>query len=113
MPTIHGLRYGPYRAGEDPNLGIFPTEEELAEDIQILSGISNAIGTYSMTHGLEKIVELASATGHLPVVPTAWQARETGADQVAANAEELSNLESAIDQYHDNIPFAIVGNETL
>src|SRR5688572_18772405 len=95
MP-IRGLRYGPFRSGQDPNSGIFPSEAQIAQDIAILAEISDTIGTYSLANGLYRIVELASATGDLKVAPTAWLARETGVAQEGANTEELPILERLI-----------------
>ena len=38
VANLRGLNYGPFRDGESPALGIFPTAEELQQDVLILSG---------------------------------------------------------------------------
>src|SRR3990167_141266 len=104
--NIVGVDYGPFRDGQDPNKGIFPTAEQLKEDMPVLKNIADAIRTYSATNGLENIVSFAAEEG-LKVAPGAWLS-----DDPTANEKETDNLINLAQQY-DNILFAVVGSEAI
>src|SRR4030042_6455132 len=52
---LQGVAYGPSRDGEDPTIGILPTEAALQEDIYLISKLANSVRTYGITGSLEKI----------------------------------------------------------
>lgn len=64
------------------------------------------IRIFSSTHGFEQIPEIANQYG-LKVVPSAWIGRNS-----IDNNEEISSLINVANQ-NSNIPFVIVGSETL
>lgn len=103
---IVGVDYGPFRDGQSPITGIYPSIEQMREDMPILKRMAPYIRTYSVTRGLERIPELASQYG-LKVVPTAWLG-----PNAAANDVEIANLITVAKQ-SSNIPFVVVGSEAL
>lgn len=103
---IVGVNYGPFRDGQSPLTGTYPTEKQMLEDMPILRKMAPYIRTYSVTHGLEQIPKLASQYG-LKVVPTAWLGTNA-----AANNTEITNL-IAVAKQNSNIPFVVVGSESL
>ena len=107
LPThIVGVNYGPFKDGQNPDIGIFPTLEQLKEDMPVLKKIADAIRTYSTTNGFENIVGIAEQEG-LNVAPGAWLS-----DNATTNALETDNL-ITVAQQHDNVLFAIVGSEAI
>lgn len=103
---IMGLAYGPFRDGQGPNDGIFPTLEEMREDMPILKNMANTIRTYSVTNGFENIVGLAEELG-LEAIPGAWITRDED-----ANKNEIDNL-ILLNQENNNILLLVVGNEAV
>jgi len=107
MPAlIRGYGYSPFRYCQNPDLGIFPTVDEIAADIPFLFHKSNAIRTYSSRGVQGKIPELANEYG-LPVAAGAW----LGCD-LAINEDEINHLITVTRRF-PNVQSAIVGNEVL
>src|SRR5690606_1911990 len=102
---IVGLSYSPYRQGQDPTQNRHPTLEQIEADMQLLSGTVQAIRTYSVIKGQEKIPELASQYG-LSVAAGAW----IGPD-LERNENELANLIELAPRR--NVVRVLVGNESL
>ena len=105
-PRIVGVDYGPFRDGQSPDTGIFPTLDQLKADMPVLKKIAGAIRTYSTTNGLQNIVGFADEHG-LKVAPGAWLS-----DNATTNALETDNL-ITVAQQHDNVLFAVVGSEAI
>ena len=102
---IGGLAFTAFQRYGDPTKNIFPNEDDLAEDVRLMSTVSKRLRTYS---ALEN-----------PVVPRL--ARLHGMDVMQGvyldrrfdrNERELDALEALAGKY-DNITRAIVGNEVL
>ena len=106
---IIGVNYGPFRDGQSPDRGIFPTANQLREDMPVLRRIAPCIRTFSVTNGFDQIPALAKQAG-LKVVPTAWIGPLSTAG--AANDAEVSRLISVASQ-NDNLLFLAVGSEAL
>jgi uncharacterized protein (TIGR03437 family) len=104
-----GVDYGPFRDGQSPDQGIFPTINQMREDMPVLRRIAPCVRTFSVTNGFDQIPGLAKQAG-LKVVPTAWISRLPGAS--AANNAEVTQLINVANQ-NDNLPFLAVGSETL
>jgi len=105
---FRGLMYGPFRDGEDPRLGIFPTYDELAEDVNILASVTDLIGMYSTDHGFSDVIALGGAGG-LRVIPGCFL------DNGSNDDAEVNSLIDTLNLYPDssNIPFAMVGSEAV
>src|SRR6476646_1640613 len=108
LPVAHitGVDYGPFRDGQDPGMGRFPSSADIHSDMSVLKTIANVIRTYSTTNGFDQIVS-AAASQVLMVVPGAWLSNDAG-----ANETETDSLITAINQ-NSNIVFAIVGSEAI
>jgi exo-beta-1,3-glucanase (GH17 family) len=101
----NGLCYGPFRDGQSPDGGIFPTEQQITEDLQVLKGITGSIRTYSSTNGSENIPVIAKQYG-LKV----YQGVYLGANN-SKNEEEIQNAVSLANR--NLVDSIIVGNEKL
>lgn len=103
---IVGVAYGPFREGQSPDLGIFPTLAQMQADMPLLKRMGNVIRTYSVTNNFEQIIGLAKQAG-LTAIPTAW----IGSNDAANNAEIAKLI--ALTPQSDNLPFVIVGSEAI
>jgi exo-beta-1,3-glucanase (GH17 family)/cellulose synthase/poly-beta-1,6-N-acetylglucosamine synthase-like glycosyltransferase len=102
-----GVAFAPFRAGQDPNRGVFPTEEQIDADLHLLSDASvAAVRTYSTLESLAAIPELA-ARYQIKVALGAWLNTDR-----AANEREVDNA-IALAAKHTNVTSVIVGNEAL
>jgi exo-beta-1,3-glucanase (GH17 family) len=101
----NGLCYSPFRDGQSPDGGIFPTEQQITEDLQVLKGITGSIRTYSSTNGLENIPAIAKQYG-LKV----YQGVYLG-DNTSKNEEEVQN--AIVLANRNLVDSIIVGNEEL
>lgn len=100
-----GMCYSPFRDGQNPDRGIFPTEAEMAEDIQILSRYATGLRTYGSAFGLEAIPRLAREAG-LECLAGAW----VSADEEATK-EEIEGVVAAANAGYCKA--VIVGSEVL
>jgi len=83
---LHGLNFGPYLDGQDPNSGVIITEEQLRERLKIIQPYTQWIRTYGSTHGLENTASIADSM-NLKVAAGAWLDRD-----ITTNEDEISNL---------------------
>ena len=102
---IVGFSYSPYRQGQDPRMNRHPSAEQMEEDMKLLAGSVQAIRTYSMVYGQQKIPELAAKYG-LSVAAGAWIG-----PNLERNEVELERLIEAAPRR--NVVRVLVGNETL
>ena len=103
---IVGVDYGPFRDGQSPLTGVFPTAAQMQQDMPVLKQMAGHLRTYSVTNGFDQIPGLAKQAG-LKVVPTAWLSKDS-----AANTAEIAKLITVTSQ-NDNISFVAVGSEAL
>ncbi len=104
--TMMGVSFNPHRRDQDPEKGQYPTEQQIEDDLRLLSGKTHAVRIYSVTHGLEMVPELA-AQHDINVTAGAWIARDETANEI-----EIENL-IALSKKHNNIVRTIVGNEAI
>jgi exo-beta-1,3-glucanase (GH17 family)/cellulose synthase/poly-beta-1,6-N-acetylglucosamine synthase-like glycosyltransferase len=102
---VAGFAFSAFQRYQDPTRDIFPTEEELASDIRMLSHYTSQLRTYSSLESPE-IPRLARFY-NMKVMEGAWLDR-----RARHNDEELAGL-IALSRKYDNINRAIVGNETI
>ena len=101
-----GFAVSPYRPGQDAIKEDYPTREQIAEDLDLLKGKTQAIRTYSVSSTLGLIPELAEDRG-LNVALGVWiDARGEHNDKELERAIELAKT-------HRNIARIIVGNESV
>jgi exo-beta-1,3-glucanase (GH17 family)/cellulose synthase/poly-beta-1,6-N-acetylglucosamine synthase-like glycosyltransferase len=102
---ISGVTYEPFRSGQKPG-GRSPSREQIREDMQILSGLSPNIRTYSVAGILAEVPAIADEFG-LRVTLGVWIS-----DDLRRNEVEI---ERAIDVANrsSNVVAVLVGNEVL
>ncbi len=102
---VNGFAFNGYQRDEDPVQESYPSEHELASDLQLLSHYTNRIRLYSSTE-MDAVPALARELG-MRVTAGAWLNR-----QKDHNALEIKAL---LESLHENtdIERAIVGNESV
>lgn len=103
---IGGLAFSPFRAGQSPEAGTWPSRDEIRADLELAAGMSGRVRTYTVAGEYADIPALAD---DLPLKVTlgAWIARDA-----AANAAELRRLVATAGR-HPNVDRLLVGNEAL
>lgn len=102
---VHGLAYSAFQRHQSPLEGRYPSEAEIAADLQLLSQYTDRIRTYTSTENAA-IPRLAKKVG-LKVTAGAWLSRDK-----QRNDRELNALIAAA-KGNRHIDRAIIGNETL
>lgn len=103
--SLAGLAYGPAHTGQDPTLGVFPSDEEIKADMPTLASLTSYIRTYSSTGAADAIVR-AAAAAHVCVA----SGIQLSSDLVA-NAKEMAAGERLAS--NKAVQAIIVGNEVL
>jgi exo-beta-1,3-glucanase (GH17 family) len=102
---IGGLAYNAFQRYQSPILGLYPSEQELASDIRLLSKHTKRLRTYSSAESPQ--VPRIAAFYDMEVMAGAWIDR-----RMRNNEVELEGL-IALSRKHPNITRAMVGNEVL
>jgi exo-beta-1,3-glucanase (GH17 family) len=102
-----GVCYGPYRDNENPNAFIYPTVNEIKDDINCLSKLTKAIRTYSVADNLKEIPKICNDAG-IDCYPGASLTKYD-----FQNDKEIQNLIDISKQNLSNVKGLIVGNENL
>lgn len=106
-PVIGGFCYGPYRGGQSPILGVYPSLEQIDEDLNILSLDSRIVRTYGTEGTLFDIARLCESHG-LRCVQGVWLSGDPLTDQ------ENINTIKEIDSYNPkSVNIVVVGNESV
>lgn len=105
--TMMGLTYNSQRRDTNPLKGIYPTKQQIEEDISLLSGQAHSIKTYTSLEGMEVVPEIAAEYSvHLAM--GAWID-----NNLEKNRREIESLVLLSNQYPKAIVRVLVGNETL
>lgn len=103
------LCYSPFRDGQNPELGpgmcVYPTTDQIDEDIKFLSNITTCIRTYSSSNIHVNVPEIAKKYQLL-----VHQGIFLG-DDSAVNEDEIRSAKTLVDR--NLVDSLIVGNETL
>lgn len=103
---LHGLNFGPYVDGQDPNIGSPQvSEQQLRERMQIIAPYTQWVRTFSCLNGLEKAGGIAHEFG-LKAAVGAWLS-----DNLSANELEIAEVISVAKAGHADM--VIVGSEAL
>jgi exo-beta-1,3-glucanase (GH17 family) len=104
-PVLRGMAYGPFRQGQSPDWGIYPTLDEVRADMPLLESVANGIRTYGCQN-LEAVVTAAQEAG-VPLALGAW----LSGDPVADRAE----IECAVTQAQSSpaVISVIAGSESV
>lgn len=101
---LRGFAYGPFRDGQSPNQGIFPTAAQIRADLQLLRVDGKALRSYGCVN-LEAIAAESDTAG-FTVAQGVWL------NNVAADQDEI-NCAVAQVKAHPSIALLIAGNERL
>lgn len=103
---ISGVAYAPFRPGQSPYKQIFPTRDQIREDLLLLRSMTRNIRTYSVEGTLMHIPELAEALG-MNVTLGVWITGDETHNIEEINAGiELANRYSSVQRL-------VLGNEVL
>ncbi|EME71799.1 exo-beta-1,3-glucanase [Paramagnetospirillum caucaseum] len=101
------VSFAPFRRGQGPITQVYPTSEQIAQDMKSLVGVAKGVRTYTSREGLDVVPELGRKYG-IEVTHSAWLGKKT-----AINDAEVDALIKAANSYPDVIKRVIVGNEVL
>jgi exo-beta-1,3-glucanase (GH17 family) len=104
---LQSVSFAPYRPGQSPLSRIFPTPDQIEQDLKRLQGKVLAVRTYSAAENLETVPQRAGKYG-LKVWHGAWLN-----DNDKENLEQINLLIDAANRYPDTVERVIVGNEVL
>jgi exo-beta-1,3-glucanase (GH17 family) len=104
---LQSVSFAPYRPGQSPLSRVFPTPDQIEEDLRRLQGKVQAVRTYSTAENLETVPQRAGKYG-LKVWHGAWLN-----DNDKENLEQINLLIDHANRYADTIERVIVGNEVL
>jgi exo-beta-1,3-glucanase (GH17 family)/cellulose synthase/poly-beta-1,6-N-acetylglucosamine synthase-like glycosyltransferase len=103
---IAGVSFSPYRVGQGPIDKVFPTEEQIREDLRVLAPEVGSVRTYTSLDGMDQIPRIANEFG-LKVTAGAW----IDGDR-QKNDREIRKLVASV-RANPNVNRVIVGNEVL
>jgi len=104
--VIAGASFSPYREGQGPIDKVFPTQDQIREDLRALAPQVRSIRTYTSLDGMDQIPRLANEFG-LAVTAGAWLDGDR-----KKNEREIRKLIASV-AANDNVNRVIVGNEVL
>ncbi|MEK9971352.1 MAG: exo-beta-1,3-glucanase, partial [Ferrovibrio sp.] len=105
--VVESMSFAPFRRGQSPLTRVYPTPEQVADDLRSLQGITRGVRTYTAREGLESVPPEAKHLG-LNVMQGVW----LGADRDINDKEVAAAIELA-NKYPDAIKSLVVGNEVL
>ncbi len=103
---ISGFAFSPFQKGQNAIYNVMPSEEEIREDVELLSGSTRALRTYSSLRSLAAVPDIARDYG-MDVVIGIWLGMDTiiNEDEIQAGIA-LANAST-------NVTSVMVGNETI
>ena len=120
----NGISYGPFRDGQSPIGGPWPSRDELREDLHLMSKHWNLLRMYGSRGPAETVVQLIHEEGiRMKVMLGAWidtevrfaedgSVAEEYPATVAANRGEVETAIKLANAYRDVVIAVSVGNET-
>lgn len=103
---VQGFALSPYQPDQDAVKEEYPTRAEIASDLDLLTGKTNAVRTYTTEGTIGLVPELAAERG-INVAIGAWiDTRRDHNDEELARTIELARK-------HKNVIRIVVGNETV
>lgn len=105
---LASLSFSPYRRGQSPVTKIYPSAEQIEQDLRRLVGVTLGVRTYTSSEGaMGRLPEMAARMG-LKVTLGAWLGRDA-----VQNDVELTALIESANAYPEAIQRVIVGNEVM
>ena len=105
--SVAGMSFSPLRQGDDPAEGVYPSHEEIEQDLLLLAGKVHSIRTYGVGGTLGEIPSLASKYG-FRVILGAWLTSDA-----EDNKAELQKLIEVARANPKTVKGVIIGNETI
>lgn len=109
---IASMSFAPFRDGQSPLTQVFPSREQIDEDLARLKGLSRGVRTYTSREGMEAVPPLAAKYG-IKVIQSAWITSDATEKGRATNEAEVDSLIQLAHDYPDTVERVIVGNEVL
>jgi len=109
---VRSVSFAPFRRGQSPLTKVYPTSQQIQEDLQSLVGRARGVRTYTSEEGMEVVPDMAAKLG-LKVIFSAWLTNETEAKGKKLNEDEITGLIKAANAHPNEIERVIVGNEVL
>jgi exo-beta-1,3-glucanase (GH17 family) len=108
----HAISYSGYREGQSPGSGVYPSQDQVAEDLRILARNWRLIRVYSSgRHGEDVLEVIRREEIDLKVMLGIWLGREPGAEE--SNARQIANGIRLANEYEEIVVAVNVGNEVL
>jgi len=108
----NAICYSGYRQGQNPDTGVYPSQTEILEDMNILAKHWALIRTYGSDRHSEDVLEVIRREKiPIKVLLGAWLGIEPGSE--AANAKQVSTCIRLANAYRDVVAGVSVGNEIL
>jgi exo-beta-1,3-glucanase (GH17 family) len=105
---LNSLSFAPFREGQGPMLEIFPTPEQIEEDLKLMSQKTYNIRTYASSEGSTPVIpELAGKHG-LTMIQGAWLNALPDKNKI-----EIAEVIRSANAHPDVVKRVIVGNEVL
>ncbi len=104
---FNSVSFAPFRAGQSPLTGRFPSAAEVEADLALIAPSVRAIRSYAAIEGDYDVAALAQRHGL-----KLWQGVWLGADR-AQNAREIARAIEQAHRYPDTVERVVVGNEVL
>lgn len=104
--TISGITYAPFRSKQSPHTRIFPTREQIREDLLLIRALTRHIRTYSVEDTLSCIPEIAEELG-MSVTLGVW----INQDVKHNNQELMAGID--LTRRFSSVCRLIIGNEVL
>lgn len=109
---IASMSFAPFRDGQSPLTQIFPTRDQIDEDLARLKGLARGVRTYTSREGMEAVPPLAAKYG-IKVIQSAWITSDTTEKGRTTNEAEVDSLIQLAHDYPETVERVIVGNEVL
>lgn len=105
--TVEGFSFSPMRMENNPIKGSYPTEDQIREDLRMLSKTTKTVRIYDVTEGNSRQVPRIAKEFGMEVTAGAW----IGPD-LARNENEIAQLIDLANN-NDNVTRVLVGNEVV
>ncbi len=104
---LQALSFAPYRSGQSPFTGAFPSAAEVEEDVARLVPYAHTLRTYAAIEGDYEVAAIAGRHGL-----KLWQGIWIGGD-AAQNAREIARAIEVAGRHPTTVERVVVGNEVL
>ncbi len=109
---VASVSFAPFRRGQSPLSKVYPSAEQVDQDLHALVGRTLGIRTYTAREGLGVVPDLAAKYG-FKVTFGAWLTSEKKPKGKITNEAEIEALIKAANAHPKTIQRVLVGNEVL